>query len=169
MPKKRAAVPPTPKTATKAVAKRRATRRGPAGPRGPEPGDSALALDHPDIAPLEARIRAGGGAALAAYRDPYAGSAVILASLPLGAIEPTPFQRDLSRVHADRLSVAIGAVGIFLSPMGRRQFCLVNQQRQADTIQSRRCHALIVRLPCIPHRQERSHASWGGTADAARA
>jgi len=117
MPKKRAAVPPTPKTATKAVAKRRATRRGPAGPRGPEPGDSALALDHPDIAPLEARIRAGGGAALAAYRDPYAGSAVILASLPLGAIEPTPFQRDLSRVHADRLSVAIGAVGIFLDPV----------------------------------------------------
>jgi len=105
------------KTVTKAVAKSRATRRGPAGPRGPEPAESAIASGHTDVAALEARIRDAGGAALAAYRDPYAGSPLILASLPVRAIEPTPFQRDLSRVHADRLSVAIGAVGIFLDPV----------------------------------------------------
>jgi len=117
MPTKKAAAPSPKKTVTTAVAARRATRRRPAGPRGPEPGESAIGLDHSDVASLEARIRAAGGAALAAYRDPYAGSPLILASLPLQAIEPTPFQRDLSRTHADRLSAAIGAVGIFLDPV----------------------------------------------------
>ena len=97
--------------------KRMTARRGPAGPRGPEPGETAIAPGHDDVGAIEERIRAAGGAPLAAYRDPYAGSPLVLASLPLRAIEPTPFQRDLSRVHADRLSAAIGAVGIFLDPV----------------------------------------------------
>ena len=32
-------------------------------------------------------------------------------------MEPTPFQRDLSRTHSDRLAVAIGASGLFLDPV----------------------------------------------------
>jgi ParB family chromosome partitioning protein len=54
---------------------------------------------------------------LSSYRDPYAGSPLVLASLPLKKVEPTPFQRDLSRTHADRLMEAIGAAGLFLDPV----------------------------------------------------
>jgi len=41
----------------------------------------------------------------------------VLASLPIGTVEATPFQRDLSKTHADRLAVAIGASGLFLDPV----------------------------------------------------
>ena len=104
----------------KAAAKttRKTTRpRGPAAPRGPEAGESAIELDDRAVAGLTADIRKAGGTPLAAYRDPYAGSPLVFASLPLRAVEATPFQRDLSRIHADRLSDAIGAVGLFLDPV----------------------------------------------------
>jgi ParB family chromosome partitioning protein len=41
----------------------------------------------------------------------------VLASLPLGAIEPTPFQRDLSPAHTRRLAEKIEASGCFLDPL----------------------------------------------------
>ncbi|HVR89414.1 MAG TPA: chromosome partitioning protein ParB [Candidatus Limnocylindria bacterium] len=115
-------MPATKVTATASAAEKKSVRkttrkRGPAGPRGPEAVESAIALTDPGVAELVARITKAGGAALGAYRDPYAGSPLVLASLPLRAIEATAFQRDLSRVHADRLSVAIDAVGVFLDPV----------------------------------------------------
>ena len=42
---------------------------------------------------------------------------LVLASLPIGTVEATPFQRDLSKTHADRLAVAIGSSGQFLDPV----------------------------------------------------
>ncbi|HEX9269025.1 MAG TPA: ParB/RepB/Spo0J family partition protein [Candidatus Limnocylindria bacterium] len=111
------------KTAKKTTRKtttgtRKTTRkRGPAAPRGPEASESGIDLGDPSVAPLAARITAGGGAPLAAYRDPYGGSSLVFASLPLRVVEATPFQRDLSRTHADKLSEAIGAVGAFLDPI----------------------------------------------------
>ena len=56
-------------------------------------------------------MRAAGGAPLAALKDPYAGAPLVLASLPLRSVEPTTFQRDLSRTHAERLGKAIEATG----------------------------------------------------------
>lgn len=103
----------TAKPGRKAAAK----RRGPAEPRGPLPREAALATDDPAVAPLVARVTAAGGVVLAAFRDPYAGRPVLLASLPLRAVEPTPFQRDLSRTHAARLGVAIADSGMFLDPV----------------------------------------------------
>jgi ParB family chromosome partitioning protein len=54
---------------------------------------------------------------LGAFRDPYAGTPLVLASLPLKAVEATEFQRDLSRTHAQRLATAIGSAGVFLDPI----------------------------------------------------
>jgi ParB family chromosome partitioning protein len=107
------------KAAGKKDATRKTTRkrRGPAEPRGPEPRETALALDDAKVRELTTRIENAKGAVLAAYRDPFAGSPLILASLPISAVEPTPFQRDLSRTHADRLALAIGASGLFLDPV----------------------------------------------------
>jgi len=92
-------------------------RRGPEAPRGPEATQTPLALDDDAIAELVKRIEGVKGAALAAYRDPYGGTPLVLASLPIGAVEATPFQRDLSRTHADRLAGAIRDTGAFLDPV----------------------------------------------------
>jgi len=106
----------TRKTPTKTTRKT-TRRRGPAAPRGPEPRESAIDLADPAIARIAERVRGSGGQALAAFRDPYAGAPLLLASLPLRAVEATPFQRDLSRTHAQRLAGAIGAAGLFLDPV----------------------------------------------------
>jgi ParB family chromosome partitioning protein len=41
----------------------------------------------------------------------------LLASLPFAAVQPTPFQRDLSPTHAKRLAAAIEATAAFLDPL----------------------------------------------------
>ena len=58
-----------------------------------------------------------GGAVLATYRDPLGGKWQVLAALPVEAVEPTPFQRDLSEAHVDKLSVAIDKLDRFLDPI----------------------------------------------------
>ncbi len=77
----------------------------------------ALDLTTPEVAPLVERIRAAGGAALAAYREPFGGRGLVLAALPIGAVEPTPFQRDLSPTHAKKLARKIEESGSFLDPL----------------------------------------------------
>jgi ParB family chromosome partitioning protein len=62
-------------------------------------------------------VKKQGGVVLAAYGDPFAGRPLVLASLPLRRVVATPFQRDLSRTHADRLAGAISAAGVFLDPV----------------------------------------------------
>jgi ParB family transcriptional regulator, chromosome partitioning protein len=42
---------------------------------------------------------------------------VLLAALPVSAIKPTPFQRDLSPTHAERLARRIEDTGVFLDPL----------------------------------------------------
>jgi ParB family chromosome partitioning protein len=85
--------------------------------RGLDRAEIALGLEAREVAPLAARIEAAGGAALAAYREPFSGRPLVLASLPLGSIEPTPFQRDLSPTHTKRLAAKIEESGSFLDPL----------------------------------------------------
>jgi ParB family chromosome partitioning protein len=84
---------------------------------GLEAEQMTLSIDAPDVAALVAQVRAGGGAALGAYREPLSGRAILFAALPLDAIEPTPFQRDLSPTHAKRLAQKIEEAGAFLDPL----------------------------------------------------
>jgi len=109
---------PAKKTAAKkTIRKTTRKRRGPAEPRGPEAADAALELDEPKVADLVEKVRKARGVPIGAYRDPYAGSALLFAAIPIGTVEPTPFQRDLSRTHAERLATAIGDAGAFLDPV----------------------------------------------------
>ena len=110
---------PAKKTTAKKSTPRKTTRkrRGPAEPRGPEAAESALTLEEPAIAELVEHIRRTKGSALAAYRDPYAATPLVLASVPVGSVEATSFQRDLSRTHAERLANAIRDSGAFLDPI----------------------------------------------------
>ena len=91
--------------------------RKPGVARGPEPRETAIDPGSRDVASLRSRVEGEGGAVLGAYRDPFAGAPLLLASLPLKRVAATPFQRDLSRTHADRLAEAIGAAGLFLDPV----------------------------------------------------
>src|SRR5213594_3936840 len=105
------------KTTAKTTRKTTRKRRGPAEARGPEPTQSAIASDDAEIGELVAHIRSSRGAVIGAFRDPYGGTPLVFASVPVGAVEATSFQRDLSRTHADRLATAIGDTGAFLDPV----------------------------------------------------
>jgi ParB family chromosome partitioning protein len=77
----------------------------------------AVPLDDPSVAELAQLVRAAGGAPLGAYKEPLGGRPLLLASLPCAAVQPTPFQRDLSPTHAKRLAAAIEATAAFLDPL----------------------------------------------------
>src|SRR6267143_2711028 len=99
-------------------APKKATRaRRPAAARGPEPRESIIDPTGKDVSALVAQVQKQGGVVVGAYRDPFAGQALILASLPIKKVVATPFQRDLSKTHATRLAEAISAAGLFLDPV----------------------------------------------------
>jgi ParB family transcriptional regulator, chromosome partitioning protein len=85
--------------------------------RGPTVVEIACGIDAPALASLAALIREAGGAALGGYLEPLGGRPIMLASLPLAAVQPTPFQRDLSPTHAKRLAEKIDETGAFLDPL----------------------------------------------------
>ena len=85
--------------------------------RGLDAADVAIATESPEIVALAALVRAAGGAPIGAYRDPLGGRALLLASLPLNAVQPTPFQRDLSPTHVKRLAQKIDETAAFLDPL----------------------------------------------------
>src|SRR6202451_239325 len=113
-----------PKSTSRASPKRaRASKRtrgklAPGGTaRGLDAAQVAIALDSAEIAEVVAQVRSAGGAPIGAYRDPLGGRTLVLASLPLGALQPTPFQRDLSPTHAKRLALKIDETAAFLDPL----------------------------------------------------
>ena len=109
-------MPKTP--ARKAPPKRRAVRLKPAVQRrGLASGEIVLAIEDAALAQVVAAVRKADGSTIGAYREPLSGRPLLLASLPFSAIEPTPFQRDLSPTHAKRLSAAIESTGAFLDPL----------------------------------------------------
>lgn len=69
------------------------------------------------IGTLADRIVADGGTVIGIYRDPLGGNWQVLAGLPLDIVEPTPYQRDLSESHVERLSKAINKLDRFLDPV----------------------------------------------------
>ncbi len=85
--------------------------------RGLDAGELRSDLESPDVASLVREVGLAGGVALASYRDPLGGRALVLAALPVDAVEPTPFQRDLSPTHTKRLAQKIEESGAFLDPL----------------------------------------------------
>ena len=70
-----------------------------------------------DLDELRTHVQRDGGAVLAAYRDPVGGKPLLLASLPIDRVEPTPYQRDPSDPHVKRLMAVIEKIGMFLDPI----------------------------------------------------
>jgi len=62
-------------------------------------------------------ITRADGCVVGFYKEPLAGHPVLLSVLPIHAVEPTPFQRDLSDAHHKRLADVINKTGRFLDPI----------------------------------------------------
>jgi len=107
--------------AAKKKSSRKKTTRGKLAParsrRGLSPADILLGLDHPGLRQLAEEVHKLGGVAIGAYQEPLSGRPILLAAIPLKAVQPTPFQRDLSPTHTKRLAQKIDEAGAFLDPL----------------------------------------------------
>ncbi|MBI1958731.1 MAG: chromosome partitioning protein ParB [Candidatus Rokubacteria bacterium] len=78
---------------------------------------------HPDEAPskqaqaLAEQVETDGGRALALYRDPVGAHWQIFCLLPMGKVEATPYQRDLSPTHVKRLQAVVRKLDRFVDPI----------------------------------------------------
>ncbi|HJZ77813.1 MAG TPA: ParB/RepB/Spo0J family partition protein [Vicinamibacterales bacterium] len=70
-----------------------------------------------DLDRLAAQVEDDGGAVLGRYADPFGGTPILLAALPVNRVEPTPYQRDASDTHVKRLMTVIETLGRFLDPI----------------------------------------------------
>ena len=66
---------------------------------------------------LAGQVEEDGGAVIGRYRDPFGGTPLLLAALPVDRVEPTPYQRDPSDAHVKRLMGVIETIGRFLDPI----------------------------------------------------
>jgi ParB family transcriptional regulator, chromosome partitioning protein len=113
---------PTPAKAKSATGRKRApAKRAPkkatAGSRGILPEECRLDPTSGEAAEVSRRIEQEGGVVLGAYREPLGGNPILLASLPIDKVEPTPFQRDLSEAHHKKLAGVLDKTGLFLDPL----------------------------------------------------
>jgi ParB family chromosome partitioning protein len=100
----------------RAPAKRRPRKAKP-GTRGLAPAEARLEGLSGEAGEAARRVESVGGQLLGAYFDPLGRQPVLLAILPIGSVEPTPFQRDLSQVHHRKLADVLDRTGMFLDPI----------------------------------------------------
>ncbi len=112
--RKRAARKKTTRKRSSASRKRLTPRKEKRGLAGAE---VLLDAGTPEIRPLAEQVEKLGGAAIGCYREPFSGRPLLIACLPLEAVQPTPFQRDLSPAHTKRLAQKIEESGSFLDPL----------------------------------------------------
>jgi ParB family chromosome partitioning protein len=96
---------------------RRRPRKAKPGTKGLQPADCRIEELAGDAAEVAARITRADGIVIGSYREPLGAHPVLLAILPVDAVEPTPFQRDLSDTHHKRLADVINRTGFFLDPI----------------------------------------------------
>jgi len=80
-------------------------------------GELASVEPTPELDALASAVEGDGGRVLARYREPLGGKALLLVSLPVETISPTPFQRDVSDSHVRKLTRAMDKTQRFLDPI----------------------------------------------------
>lgn len=143
---------------TMPVAKRKPpSRKAKPKTKGLEAPDCRLDVSAGEIRDVVNRVEKEGGSIVGACRDPLGGSPLVIAILPIDAIEPTPFQRDLSETHHKRLAGVIDKTGIFLDPVitvmapGSRGFWTPNGRHRLEAM--RRLGAKAITTLIAPDRQ----------------
>jgi len=92
-------------------------RKAKPGTKGLGPAECRIAAPSGAATELTAAIEKAGGWVVGSYKDPLGGHPVLISILPIDAVEPTPFQRDLSDAHHKRLADVINKTGRFLDPI----------------------------------------------------
>ena len=105
------------KPGLKRAAPKKRARKAAAGSRGLNPGECSFDSLDENTLDVKNRIEKEGGLVLAAYREPLGKHPMLFAVLPIGSVEPTPFQRDVSDMHHKRLADVIDKTGYFLDPI----------------------------------------------------
>jgi ParB family transcriptional regulator, chromosome partitioning protein len=100
----------------RAPARRRPGKAKP-GTKGLGPAECRLDQPTGTAAEVAEAIEKAGGCVVGSYKEPLAGYPVVLSILPIDAVEPTPFQRDLPDAHHKRLADVINKTGRFLDPI----------------------------------------------------
>jgi ParB family chromosome partitioning protein len=103
--------------AKKPAKKRRKKAAAEAASRGIDASEAVLASPPPEVRALAENVAKDGGAVIGAYKDPLGGKPLLFVALPLDRVAPTPFQRDLSQAHVDRLTRVIDDLDRFLDPI----------------------------------------------------
>src|SRR6266508_4439724 len=85
--------------------------------RGLAAGELAAQETPAEVQILERAIESDGGSILGAFRDPLGAKWQVLAGLPIEKVSPTPFQRDVSPAHVQRLAAVIDRLDRFLDPI----------------------------------------------------
>ena len=96
---------------------RRRPRKAKPGTKGFSPAECRLQEPTGAAAEVAEAVQKAGGCVVGSYKEPLGGHPLLLAVLPIDAIEPTPFQRDLSDAHHKRLADVINKTGRFLDPV----------------------------------------------------
>jgi ParB family transcriptional regulator, chromosome partitioning protein len=96
---------------------RRRPRKAKPGTKGLGPGECRIDQPTGGAAAIVAAIEKAGGCVVGSYKEPLGGHPLLLSVLPIGAVEPTPFQRDLWDAHHKRLADVINKTGRFLDPI----------------------------------------------------
>ena len=114
------------------------------------------------LAPL---VERDGGAVLGAYRDPFGGKPVLIVSLPIDRVEPTPFQRDPSDAHVKRLMTVIETLGRFLDPLivVRQRRPLLDAERQSPAAGDAPPRRAKRSSRCSSRRRRSPTRSWRST------
>src|SRR3989440_6488998 len=112
-----ASTKPRPQSALKRAPARRRPRKAKALSRGLSAAECRVDTLAGEANSVKTRIENEGGFVLSCYNDPLGRQPLIAAVLPIDAIEPTPFQRDLSQAHHRRLADVLDRTGMFLDPI----------------------------------------------------
>src|SRR6266516_2039339 len=96
---------------------RKRPRKAKPSTKGLGPAECRLTEPSGAVAEVTEAIEKAGGCVVGSYKDPLGGHPVLLSILPIDAVEPTPFQRDLSDAHHKRLADVINKTGRFLDPI----------------------------------------------------
>src|SRR5437667_10496975 len=96
---------------------RKRPRKAKPSTKGLAPAECRLTEPSEAVAEVTEAIEKARGCAVGAYKEPLGAHPVLIAILPIDAVEPTPFQRDLSNAHHKRLADVINKTGRFLDPI----------------------------------------------------
>jgi ParB family transcriptional regulator, chromosome partitioning protein len=96
---------------------RRRPRKAKPQTKGLDPLECRLETPTENAVNASGAVQKAGGCVIGSYKDPLGGHPVLMSILPIDAIEPTPFQRDLSDAHHKRLADVINKTGRFLDPI----------------------------------------------------